>query len=113
MPATVAGENVVLFVAGTVGLAGLLLGLIAVVAVRAQRPYAWDLGFAALLLGSIAATGGFWKISGETGLIFLIVALLLVVIVWGGLAVWYRWVKPPADPECEGACECSNNHRSD
>jgi hypothetical protein len=108
--ADVEGENLVLFIAGTVGLAGILLGLIAVVVGKREAPYAWAMGFVALLLGSLAGAGGLWKVSGESGLIFLATALGIVLFIWGVLAGWSR-IKPVADPETESAHEHSEQHR--
>jgi hypothetical protein len=105
---SIAGEHVVLFVAGVVGLAGIFLALLAVLADRRGWPYAWELGFAALLLASLAGVGSLWKVSGEVGLLFLIAALVIAGSIWGGLALFTRSREKAADRKGDGERACCN-----
>jgi RsiW-degrading membrane proteinase PrsW (M82 family) len=95
---SIAGEHTVLVIAGVVGLAGIFLALLAVIADKQNWPYAWKLGFVALLFASAAGAGGLWKISGESGRWFLAVAIVLALLVWAGLWGWHRWAKHVLNP---------------
>jgi hypothetical protein len=84
---SIEGEKGVLFAAGVIGLSAIFLALLKVVADKREWPYAWHLGIAAVLLASLAGALGFWEISGDSGLIFLLLSVGLAGAIWLGLAL--------------------------
>jgi hypothetical protein len=103
---TVAGEPLVLFISGVFELAGIFLALLAVVADRAGWSYAWELGFSALALASLAGAGGLWKVSGEVGPLFLSSALTISGLLWLGLHLFRRRFKKPGHRQCHCQRAC-------
>jgi hypothetical protein len=110
---SIAGEHFVLVVAGVIGLAGIFLALLAVIADKRGWPYAWELGFVALLFASLAGIGGLWKISGEIGLAFLGCALVIASTVLIALQLSRCGFKMPSYCQRDHSTNCPHCDRGE
>ena len=96
MADAVPGEHAAFFWAGAIALASALVAVAAVWAVHKDKPYAWNLGFFSVALGSTGTALGLWKLAGDSGWSFLAVAVLMAAGAIGGAVTWGR--KRPIAP---------------
>jgi len=93
-PARLDGEGIALTIAASAAVCAAILALIAAGSVRG---WGERLGFVALAILSVGAAVGFWRVSSEVTVAFVVWGCLGALLVLIALRVWDRLRRGPDD----------------